>query len=229
MLSMGILHELFHILLTYTYLMVYLSARKEHMRDPVKTRRHILETAFGEIYQRGFQGVSVNEIVAKTSVTKGAFFHYFPTKNDLGYAVVDEIIKELTLERWIKPLTAYKNPIQGILERLRKIIESSSEEELGLGCPLNNLIQEMSSVDPVFREKLNAVMELWISEIEKYLKKAQADGYLKKEVNPRQVAEFVVAAHEGGFGMLKSFRNKKVFWSIYHSLRGYLNSVSEKP
>ena len=172
--------------------------------------------------------MSIDEIVAKTNVTKGAFFHYFPTKNDLGYAIVDEILKEMTLERWIRPLAAYKNPVQGIVRRLRKIIESTPEEELALGCPLNNLTQEMSSVDPVFREKLLAVMELWIDETEKYLKKAQDEGYLKRRANPRRIAEFVVMAQEGSFGMVKNLRSKRIFWSLYDSLRDYLGSVSEK-
>lgn len=185
--------------------------------------------AFWEVYKNGFHNVSINDIIDKTTVTKGAFFHYFPTKNDLGYAITDEILTSMILDRWIKPLAAYKNPMQGIVEQLRKMIEASSEDELGLGCPLNNLTQEMSAVDPVFREKLNAAIELWITEIEKYLKKAQDRGYLKKTANPRQVAEFVVMAHEGAFGMSKSFRSKKVFWSLYHSLREYLHAVSDKP
>jgi TetR/AcrR family transcriptional repressor of nem operon len=197
-------------------------------RDREKTRTEILNVGFWEIYKNGFNGVSVNDIIAKTSVTKGAFFHYFPTKNDLGYAIADEILKDMIVERWIKPLAAYKNPIQGITTRLKKTIEESSEEELGLGCPLNNLIQEMSSVDPVLRKKLQTTLEVWISEIEKQLKKAQDLGYLKKSANPRQVAEFVVMTHEGGFAMSKSFRSKKMFLSIYHSLKEYLESVSEK-
>ena len=199
------------------------------MRDPEKTRKHILETAFWEIFRNGFNGVSINDIISKTRVTKGAFYHYFPTKNDLGYTIVDEMLIDMTLDRWVKPLAAYRNPVQGILSNLRKKIEESSNDSLGLGCPLNNLIQEMSSINPAFREKLNAVLELWISEIEKYLKKAQKDGYLKKSANPRQVSEFVVTAHEGAFGMSKSYRDKKLFWSVYHALWDYLNTIGTKP
>lgn len=202
---------------------------KRAVRDPVKTRSEILNVAFWEIYKNGFHNVSINDILAKTTLTKGAFFHYFPTKNDLGYAIADEILPEMVLDRWIKPLTAYKNPIQGITARLRKTIEDSTNDSIALGCPLNNLIQEMSAVDPVFRKKLLYALELWISEIEKCLFKAQKDGYLKKNADPRRVAEFVVMTHEGGFGFSKSFRDKKIFWSLYNTLRDYLNSVSEKP
>ena len=199
------------------------------MRDPEKTRTTILNAAFDEIYHRGFQGCSVNDIVDKTGLTKGAFFHYFSTKNDLGYAIVDEVLTEMVLDRWIRPLVAYKNPVQGIVSRFKKLIETTPDEHVGLGCPLNNLTQEMSSIDPVFREKLQAVMELWISETEKYLRKAQADGYLSPDVTPRHVAEFVVMVEEGSYAMVKNLRDKKLYWSLYDSLKQYLESVSTKP
>lgn len=198
------------------------------LRDPEKTRETILNAAFDEIYHRGFQSARIDDIVAKTSMTKGAFFSHFHTKNDLGYAIVDEVLKEMTLERWIRPLAAYNNPVQGIISRFRKIIETTSPEHIALGCPLNNLVQEMSAIDPTFRDKLNTVLKLWIDETEKYLRKAQAEGYLKKDVSPRQIAEFVVMVEEGSFAMVKNLRDKRVYWSLYESLRQYLESISEK-
>jgi TetR/AcrR family transcriptional repressor of nem operon len=199
------------------------------MRDPERTRAVILEAAFTEIYEHGFQATSIDEIVAKANMTKGAFFSHFHSKYEMGYALVDEVLKEMTLERWIRPVAAYKNPVQGIVTRFKKIIESTPEEHIALGCPLNNLTQEMSSVDQVFKDKLQAVMLLWIEETEKYLRKAQAEGYLKKSVNPRQVAEFIVMVEEGSFAMVKNLRDKKVYWALYESLKQYLESISEKP
>ena len=198
------------------------------MRDPESTRLAILRAAFDEIYHCGFQSACVDKIVAKTNVTKGAFFHYFQTKNELGYAIVD-VLKDMILQRWITPLAAYKNPVQGIITRFRKIIESTPDEEVGLGCPLNNLTQEMSSIDPVFREKLAAVLTIWIDETEKYLKQAQRDGYLKPHVNPRQVAEFVVMVEEGSYALVKNLRERRLYWSLHDSLKQYLKSISEKP
>ncbi len=199
------------------------------MRDPEKTRAAILDAAFTEIYEHGFQATSIDDIVARTDMTKGAFFCHFHSKNELGYALVDEVLKEMTLDRWIRPVAAYKNPVQGMITRFRKAIESTQEEHIGLGCPLNNLVQEMSAVDPVFREKLQSVMLLWIDETEKYLRKAQAAGYLKKNVNARNVAEFIVMVEEGSFAMVKNLRDKKVYWALYESLKQYLESISEKP
>jgi AcrR family transcriptional regulator len=198
------------------------------LRDPEKTRAIILDEGFNEIYRRGFQATSIDDIVAKTGMTKGAFFSHFHTKNELGYAIADEILLKMTLERWVRPLAAYKNPVQGIITRFRKIIETMPDEHMGLGCPLNNLVQEMSAVDPVFKDKLNAILRQWISETEKCLKKAQTEGYLRKDVNTRQIAEFVVTVEEGSFAMVKNLRDKKVYWSLYESLKQYLESISEK-
>lgn len=196
-------------------------------RNPERTRAHILETAFQEIYKSGFQGVSIDKIVEKTNVTKGAFFHHFSTKSQLGYALVDEYLREMILERWIRPLAAYKNPVQGILKQFKKLINDWSEENLMLGCPLNNLTQEMSAIDSLFREKLQVVMTLWIDETEKHLKKAQADGYLKRSVNTHQLAEFIVTTQEGAFGMAKTMQDRKMINSLYNSMKDYLESKAE--
>lgn len=200
-------------------------AAKKRVRDPEATRRQILDVAFMEIFKRGFQGVSVSEIIEKTDLTKGAFFHHFPTKEHLGYAIVDEVLREMTMARWIQPLEDYENAVDGIVINLKKIIDEMPDSSLPLGCPLNNLIQEMSGVDPVFRSKLHDVLELWIAGIEKHLKKAQVRGFLKKSVNARKLAEFVVTNHEGAFGMMKSLRDRKVFRSLHSSLKDYLQTV----
>ncbi|MDE1852820.1 MAG: TetR/AcrR family transcriptional regulator [Thaumarchaeota archaeon] len=199
------------------------------MRDPEKTRAQILSAAFDTIYRNGFRASSVKEIVSKAGVTEGAFFHYFHTKDDLGYALADEVLKEMMLDRWTRPLAAYENPVQGMIVRFRKLMESTSDEDLSLGCPLNNLTQEMSPVDQAFRDKLREVLGLWVDETERYLKKAQARGYLKPGVNPRQVAEFAVMAEEGSAAMVKNLGDRRLYWSLYESFRAYMLSISSKP
>jgi alpha-D-ribose 1-methylphosphonate 5-triphosphate synthase subunit PhnH len=117
--------------------------------------------------------------------------------------------------------------VQGILKRFKKLTDEWSDENLALGYPLNNLTQEMSVVDPLFREKLQVVMTLWIDETDRYLKKAQADGYLKKAVNTRQLAEFIVAAQESAFAMTKTMNDRRMLNSLYNSLKDYIESKAE--
>lgn len=203
-------------------------AEKKRTRDAARTRAKILDCAFHEIFRKGFQGVSVDDIVVRTGLTKGAFFHHFPTKQALGYALVDETLAEMTRARWLRPLDAHENALEAIPDNLGRIIDATPPEHLALGCPLNNLIQEMSSVDPVFRDKLRGVLELWISGVESRLREARRRGFLRKDVDPRRLAEFVVTNHEGAFGMAKSLRDPRAFRSLQASLKSYLDGLSAR-
>lgn len=200
--------------------------QKKQTRDLERSRREILEVAFLEVFSRGFQGVSVDEIVKKTSMTKGAFYHHFPTKLDLGYALVDEVIRPLAIDRWVAPLEKYENPLEGILKQMKDLIGGADPDELRLGCPLNNLVQEMAPVDEGFRARLQVALNAWINGIEVHLKRAQKNGYLRKDVSPSQVAHFVVMSHEGFYGLLKGLGDPRAFRTLYDSMKSYFEVIS---
>ncbi len=201
---------------------------KKKTRDLERTRKEILEIAFWEVFTRGFQGVSVDEIVKKTSLTKGAFYHVFPTKLDLGYALVDEVISPMIEERWLVPLADFQNPLEGILKQMQKLIGKDAEH-LKYGCPLNNLVQEMAPVDKGFKKRLGTALTSWISGTEKELKRAQKEGFIKGEVNVKDLATFIVMAHEGFYGMLKGNPDPKSFNALFRTLKITFNTVSVRP
>lgn len=199
--------------------------KKVKTRNLEKTRGEILMAAFGLVFRRGFQGVSVDEIVAETSLSKGAFYHQFPTKLDLGYALVQEVIQPMIITRWIEPLKTFDDPLAGILTQLRRLIGEASPDELKLGCPLNNLVQEMAPVDREFKRHLKAALNLWIDEMDQQLRRAKAGGYLKKSVDTHALAEFIVMAHEGFYGMLKGLDDPSSFRALYKSLADYFKTL----
>ena len=75
--------------------------RKRRVRAPDVTREKLLNAAFEEMYLRGFQAASLDTILARAGVTKGALYHHFPDKAALGYAVVDEVIRQPVLEAYL--------------------------------------------------------------------------------------------------------------------------------
>ena len=199
--------------------------KKTRTRDLEASRKEILNATFFEVFSKGFQGVSIDDIVKKTSLTKGAFYHQFPTKLDLGYALVEEVISPMIIDRWIQPLEKFENPIEGILHQLQKNIGDVDPSLLKLGCPLNNLVQEMSPIDKGFKKRLNVALNLWIDETEKHLKRGQNAGFIKKSINLKDIAHFVVMAHEGFYGMMKGVEDPHLFKSLNRSLKIYFDSV----
>jgi len=166
----------------------------------VATRNHILEVAFKLVYRHSFKGTSTNQIIEKLECTRGAFFHHFPTKNELGYAIIEEVLAGLIFQRWITPISKKENKVKAITDNFIHLIKTHEGENILCGCPLNNMVQEMSD-QPDFQKGIQTVMEMWVSETQKLLTQSKRSGHLQKDVNTRELAEFIVAQEEAAFSM----------------------------
>jgi AcrR family transcriptional regulator len=202
---------------------------KRRSRDPDVTRDKLLKAAFEEIYRRGFQAASLGTILAKAGVTKGALYHHFPDKASLGYAVVDEVVKGLLLERWgvLEPPSG--DPVTALQRILRRRATSLTTREVELGCPLNNLAQEMSPLDQRFRRGVNATFDFWTDAVAKDLAWGQAEGTVRKDVDARKIAAFVVASIEGSFGLAKGAQSAAMLRSNLEVLSSFLESLRPTP
>jgi len=195
------------------------------VRQTEDTRTRILETALDLFHHGSFKGTSINLVVEKAGVTKGALFHYFKGKNELGYAVVDECIRQRILETWVEPLATSVDPISDtllILDRFEEMM-AAQPEIIECGCPLNNLSQEMSSQDEEFRKRLLALYELWQTALEKAFRAGIDAGNVKAEADPKSTAAVVVALLEGSIGMVKVNRTIEHVAVIHKGLRIFLN------
>jgi len=202
---------------------------KRRSRESDTTRDKLLKAAFEEIYRRGFQAASLDTILAKAGVSKGALYHHFPDKASLGYAVVDEVVKGLLLERWgvLEPPSG--DPITALQRILRGRVANLTSREVELGCPLNNLAQEMSPLDQRFRRGVNATFDIWTDAVAKDLGRGQAEGTVRKDVDPRKIAAFVVASIEGSFGLAKGAQSASMLRSNLEVLSSFLESLRPAP
>lgn len=62
---------------------------RQSARDPVRTRGRILDIASEEFATRGFDGTRVDEIAARSKVSKNLIYHYFESKDALFIAVLE--------------------------------------------------------------------------------------------------------------------------------------------
>ena len=199
------------------------------VKQPDQTRDAILEAAFWEIYRHGFQAASLSNILAKTKLTKGALYHHFPAKQDLGLAVVDEVIHQ-RLEKWLfQTLREADDPIAVLREVIRNRAKLSTPEMIALGCPLNNLMQEMSPLNEEFKVHLSAVLKTWQDTLLSAFKRAQKAGHLRKDVDCRAAALFTVSAFEGCVSVSKNLQSPKELRLCLEQLDGYLENLLVKP
>jgi TetR/AcrR family transcriptional repressor of nem operon len=191
------------------------------------TRQRILQTAFQEFYRYGFQAGSLNRIVEETGLTKGALFHHFASKQELGYAVVDEVIWPRFKATWIDPLEQSADPIRDAKRLLRQMADEGPGAGVTLiqGCPVNNLAQEMSPLDEGFRQRLEKIYVAWRLAFKTALANGVKAGTVRKDVSPVKVAAFLVAAIEGIIGTVKNAQNPRLLREAGDALLDYLESL----
>ncbi len=146
-------------------------------------RERIVESAFALWFRRSYADVGVSEICAEAGVQKGSFYHFFPSKTDLGVAVIDEVEGRFRTEI----VGSFLNDgAVAPLERLERLIEHhyafavANKAETGhvWGCPIGNLAIEMSTQDEVLRERLNVFFAAWAEAFTRLLDEAVACGDL---------------------------------------------------
>jgi len=196
------------------------------VRDPDQTRSRLVAAAFDEIYENGFQGMRVDEILKRTGLKKGALYHHFSSKLDIAYAVMDEHITDMVNTSWIKPIAEYDDPIEGITQAILNITQGEADYDyMQKGCPLNNLAQEMSSLDEGFRIRIHTLLQLWISAFDNSLHQGKAKGFVGEDVDTTMAATFIVAILEGCTSLLKASHDPTTLQHCWTGLEAFLNSL----
>ena len=198
---------------------------KRRLRDPERTRERLLQAAFREIHKSGFQGAGIDTILAATNVTKGALYHHFDSKEALGYAIVEEIITKIVHDRWLHPLLSDGQPIDiliGIVQRT-----PVQPKDVRAGCPLLNLATEMSPLDEQFRKRLERIFLAWQEGVATLLRKGQAQGTVRRDLNPDEAASFLIAMIEGYASLAKNAQDAKVWEVGFRNIVGWLKSLRE--
>jgi TetR/AcrR family transcriptional repressor of nem operon len=198
------------------------ATKPQSAKQPDVTRDAIIEAAYQEIYRHGFQAASLNNILAKTGLTKGALYHHFSTKNELAFAVIEEVIREGLEVMIFMPLRDAENPAEALRDVIRRKGEAATLETVKYGCPLNNLMQEMSPLDGAFKSRLNAILKTWQDAVTAALSRGQKQGRIRKDVDCRAAALFIVSAYEGCIGIAKNLQSVKEFRLCMTQLEDYV-------
>lgn len=188
------------------------------------TRVKILNFAAEEVLRSGFQSASVGEIIRKAGVSKGCFYHHFPTKQELGYAVLDEMFTRVKTEIW-EPILSSDNPLESIINMYENPDHEVDCERIKHGCPINNLAQEMSPIDEGFRERIEIIYSSWKERLTESLHACQKKGYMNNDVQASDIATLIMAVTQGAVGIAKNSQQPESFTEYTRGLSQYLREL----
>jgi TetR/AcrR family transcriptional repressor of nem operon len=195
-------------------------------KDGAATREKILNAAQGLILDRGYVGMTVDHVLDKVGITKGAFFHHFKTKDDLAralltrYAEHDERIYRETRERAEK---LSDDPLQQVLlfvGLFQEMFDALTEPYPG--CLFASYVYELQQFDEDTRALISSSFTKW-RELLKEKFEAVARKYPPRlEVDAASLADAFTVVLEGAFITSKAVNDPKV---VSEQLRHFRNYV----
>jgi AcrR family transcriptional regulator len=195
------------------------------MKKSEATRLAILQKAFELIYVNGYKTTSIDDIIATTQVTKGAFYYHFKNKDEMGLAIINEILKPALTNSFIEPLQKDQDPVDAIYNLMHHLLIKDEFLKVEYGCPAANLTQEMTPWNADFSKVLDELTKLWRKVMTDMIEKGKKKGLIRKDVNAKQVTMFVMSGYWGirNFGKLENSR--KAYLPYLKELKLYLNSL----
>lgn len=188
------------------------------------TRLNILQKAFALVYAQGYRTTSIDQVIATTQVTKGAFFYHFKNKDDMGLAMINEVMRPGMEQALTQPLAAGQNPAAELYAMMHGLLLKNPFFIVKYGCPAINLIEELATYSTEFNKALTNLADAWQAAIIACVQNGRANGTIKPQTSPQQVALYVMAAY-GGIRNLGKIYGKDCYTPFLQEFRNYLNTL----
>ena len=179
-------------------------------------KNHILTAGLEVMYQHGYNGTAVKDIVNAAKIPKGSFYSYFASKEEFLIVALEQMFEGLTRN------ASFCSSEQPPLERLTHFFETNAENAKKggylFGCFLGNISQELSDVNEPVRRKADLLLCRFTTLIEDILREAQERGDISEQREIKKLAQFILKAWEGTLMRMKAAKNHTAFDSFLSEL-----------
>jgi len=163
-------------------------------RPNTEAREKILRTAYELFARGGFESVSMERVAARAGLKKANLFHYYPSKDALGVAVMKEASR-----RYAHGVRAiFADDAQDPVTAVRLLFTRAG------GCFIGRMAQDIDECNPEMRRSVTGCVEEWRAEIERFLSGWKKKGYFRASFRPQETADAVLALYEGGLLIAKA-------------------------
>lgn len=167
-----------------------LPPRSAKERDPDSTRQAILAAAEEEFAQKGFSGARIDEIAARSGYNKSLIFHYFDSKMGLYHAVIANTKGNVERQIYAGLLASLESAEPLDAEQVRGVIQRSVAtyfDFLSERPTLRRILAWEAAEGwviyhslPTIQENMQQKFHVFVA----YVRRAQAQGYLRAELDP---------------------------------------------
>jgi len=157
-------------------------------------KEQLVDRTLGVWIERGFEGASVNDLVAAAGVPKGSFYNHFSSKEQFAVEHVNRYVPTLALESLAN---AQGRAVDAVREHFAQLVASRRDGRMEFGCLLGTFSNSVAGSYPELREAVRASFEQWIDVLAAVLVRARDAGELSTSRAPADLAAALVDGFEG--------------------------------
>jgi TetR/AcrR family transcriptional repressor of nem operon len=203
------------------------SVRKS--RNPEETRQKLVAAARDLILERGFTAAGVEQICEAAGVTKGAFFHHFESKDEIGRAALADWAAfgmELYAEAKTEPL---RHPLSRVHRFIEIMIGFLRHSESPVTCVVGIISQEQALANPVLREACAQYLGDWTDFARELLDEAKAARPPRRDFDSEEVAWFLQSLWQGSMLIAKTRQDPVIAIRNLERARAYIDGLFGEP
>lgn len=189
------------------------------------SRDKLLDAALHVIRQKGYDATTVDDICAEAGLTKGAFFHHFASKEELGLAAADHFAQMAAGLFAAAPFRSLEDP----RERLLAYVDLRAQLARGalpeFTCLLGTMAQELYETHPAIRKACGRHIGEHAAMVEEDIVAAKRRYAPKAKWSTDSLALFTQAVIQGAFVLAKAKNDPHVAAECIGHLRRYLETL----
>jgi TetR/AcrR family transcriptional repressor of nem operon len=198
-------------------------------RDGTATKARILDTAERLVIENGFAATSLDEVIAESATSKGAFFHHFDSKLELArslvarYAATDiEHLKRAAAEAE----ATTDDPAERVIAFVRVFEQAADELMMAQsGCLYVSLLTERQLVKSATSQQVREAILAWRTTLAQMLHEALPVHATHGAIDVDALADHLFVTFEGGFILCRSMNDDRHMRAQLTTLRQLLESL----
>ena len=190
-----------------------------------QTRDRIIAEAAPLFNQRGYEGCSIQDIMAATGLEKGGIYRHFDSKEELAAEAFDHAW-HLAISTRFQKLDSIPNQVDRLKQHIANFIIRSSVPG---GCPLLNTAVDSDNGNPVLRERDRKALHTWQTSLRKILKEGITAGTIRPTIDINKVSNLIIAVLEGALLIRRIEKNDQPLHQALEHLDTYLDTEVRKP
>jgi len=188
-----------------------------------ETKRKLVDAGVRLMRARGYSATTVDDICADAGVTKGGFFHYFKSKDDIAHMALTHFHEGKVQDYEAAPFRKLADPLDRVFGRLDYVKESvGGKGRVTKGCLIGVFAQELAFTNPEIRDVCQSFFSRIVRDFSHDLAEAKSTHAPDAKFEPKAVAQFYLAIVQGSLMLAKIAGGNEVLRDNIEQFRHHL-------